>query len=295
MKLKKGKKEDNDYPFKATETKGEKLQRYIYENTPLILNNTLHNYIKEPKYIEMKDDTIKNDIFSFSSFINSCKEYDNISELKKDIKDFLKNKNENIENYFHILYNYVKKILNLISTKEFFNEKKNIEILIKIMTTILDEHSNKDTNLDKINAELISIQQKLIYKYKNIISKFKENNTLKNCVIFISQLNKKIEDLEKYMNKISTYYIKKTNKIILLKDNSLKEKENENLNNKIKKKKKEDKIYNNSRDENISNNNIENKNYFNINKIDEKNVKKKYNYENLSFPPIQNDEDNFDG
>ena len=231
MKLKKGKKEDNDYPFKATETKEEKLQRYIYENTPLILNNTLHNYIKEPKYNEMKDDTIKNDIFSFSSFINSCKEYDNISELKKDMKDFLKNKNENIENYFHILYNYVKKILNLISTKEFFNEKKNIEILIKIMMKILDEHSNKDTNLDKINAELISIQQKLIYKYKNII---------------------------------------------------------------IKKKKKEDKIYNNSRDENISNNNIENKNYFNINKIDEKNVKKKYNYENLSFPPIQNDEDNFD-
>ena len=36
---------------------------------------------------------------------------------------------------------------------------------------ILDEHSNKDTNLDKINAELISIQQKLIYKYKNIIIK----------------------------------------------------------------------------------------------------------------------------
>jgi hypothetical protein len=47
------------------------------------------------------------------------------------MKDFLKNKNENIENYFHILYNYVKKILNLISTKEFFNEKKNIEILLK--------------------------------------------------------------------------------------------------------------------------------------------------------------------
>ena len=54
--------------------------------------------------------------------------------------------------------------------------------------TILDEHSNTYTNLDKINAELISIQQKLIYKYKNIVSKFKENNTLKNCEIFISQL-----------------------------------------------------------------------------------------------------------
>ena len=36
MKLKRDKKEDNDYPFKATETKEEKLQRYIYENTPLI-------------------------------------------------------------------------------------------------------------------------------------------------------------------------------------------------------------------------------------------------------------------
>ena len=47
-------------------------QIYINEYTPIILNNTLNNFIKDENYNNIKNDLIKDDIFNFASFINSC-------------------------------------------------------------------------------------------------------------------------------------------------------------------------------------------------------------------------------
>ena len=111
-------------------------QKYINEYTPIILNNTLNNFIKDENYNNIKNDLIKDDIFNFASFINSCKEYNNLRELKNDIKIFFRNKNENFENQLHIIYNYLTQLSKIISTKEFFNQKDNIQLLLKDLIKI---------------------------------------------------------------------------------------------------------------------------------------------------------------
>ena len=111
-------------------------QIYINEYTPIILNNTLNNFIKDENYNNIKNDLIKDDIFNFASFINSCKEYNNLRELKNDIKIFFRNKNENFENQLHIIYNYLTQLSKIISAKEFFNQKDNIQLLLKDLIKI---------------------------------------------------------------------------------------------------------------------------------------------------------------
>ena len=175
-------------------------QKYINEYTPIILNNTLNNFIKDENYNNIKNDLIKDDIFNFASFINSCKEYNNLRELKNDIKIFFRNKNENFENQLHIIYNYLTQLSKIISTKEFFNQKDNIQLLIKIIKRF---DKNLDTNLSIKHTDYINIQEKIIDKYESILLIFAKNNPYEKINDFIANLTKKNEELKNKLNNIN--------------------------------------------------------------------------------------------
>ena len=175
-------------------------QKYVNEYTPIILNNTLNNFIKDENYNNIKNDLIKDDIFNFASFINSCKEYNNLRELKNDIKIFFRNKNENFENQLHIIYNYLTQLSKIISTKEFFNQKDNIQLLIKIIKRF---DKNLDTNLSIKHTDYINIQEKIIDKYESILLIFAKNNPYEKINDFIANLTKKNEELKNKLNNIN--------------------------------------------------------------------------------------------
>ena len=175
-------------------------QIYINEYTPIILNNTLNNFIKDENYNNIKNDLIKDDIFNFASFINSCKEYNNLRELKNDIKIFFRNKNENFENQLHIIYNYLTQLSKIISTKEFFNQKDNIQLLLKIIKRF---DKNLDTNLSIKHTDYINIQEKIIDKYESILLIFAKNNPYEKINDFIANLTKKNEELKNKLNNIN--------------------------------------------------------------------------------------------
>ena len=175
-------------------------QKYINEYTPIILNNTLNNFIKDENYNNIKNDLIKDDIFNFASFINSCKEYNNLRELKNDIKIFFRNKNENFENQLHIIYNYLTQLSKIIYAKEFFNQKDNIQLLIKIIKRF---DKNLDTNLSIKHTDYINIQEKIIDKYESILLIFAKNNPYEKINDFIANLTKKNEELKNKLNNIN--------------------------------------------------------------------------------------------
>ena len=145
---------------------------FIGENSQKILDNTLKGFTKEDNYINIHDDIFKKDIFYFSSFINSCKKYEKISELKEDIKIFFQKKNDDIEYHYHIIYNYIKETLRLISFEDFFDEKENIKFLLKIL-----RRYNKNLKPDSINNnKYIDIKQNIVNVYRDILNIFKKNN-----------------------------------------------------------------------------------------------------------------------
>ena len=205
-------------------------QKYINEYTPIILNNTLNNFIKDENYNNIKNDLIKDDIFNFASFINSCKEYNNLRELKNDIKIFFRNKNENFENQLHIIYNYLTQLSKIISTKEFFNQKDNIQLLIKIIKRF---DKNLDTNLSIKHTDYINIQEKIIDKYESILLIFAKNNPYEKINDFIANLIKKNEELKNKLNNINLIVNEndKLNKKLLGKEK--KSQINNNINNDI--------------------------------------------------------------
>ena len=265
--------------------KEENIKQFIENNSKKILNNTLNDFIKDENYINLKNDIFKKEIFYFASFINSCKKYENIKELKKDIKNFLKNKNENIEYHYHILLNFSKQLLNIISSPKFFKEKENIKSLIKILKRF-DKALISSQGNDKI--KYVDIKKKVISEYKAILDIFKKNNLSEQINKFIEQLTDNIITIENNFldNKKENIIIEKQNKNILI-NNCFKEKENNNLNHKIILKGKEDKKDNNLYETKI----IFNKKEKKLHVIN--NHQKKYNYENIMFPPIQNNDDSF--
>ena len=205
-------------------------QKYINEYTPIILNSTLNNFIKDESYNNIKNDLIKDDIFNFTSFINSCKEYNNLRELKNDIKIFFRNKNENFENQLHIIYNYLTQLSKIISAKEFLNQKDNIQLLIKIIKTF---DKNLDTNLSIKHTDYINIQEKIIDKYESILLIFAKNNPYEKINDFIANLTKKNEELKNKLNNINLIVNEndKLNKKLLGKEK--KSQINNNINNDI--------------------------------------------------------------
>ena len=248
----------------------------------IIINNTLHDFIKDESYTNCQNDAFKEEIFYFASFINSCKTYNNIKELKKDIKSFFRNKNENIDYHYHILYNFLKQILSIISSPEPFKQKENIKCLIKIIKRF-DKNLNSDTFC---NIKYIDIKKNVINEYKSILDIFKKNNNSEHINIFIDQLTNNLESIENNLlgKKQSNISIKQKNNIKI--NNEFKEKENDNLNSKIFLKNKEEKKDNNIYETKIIFNKKEKK-------LHVMGDKKNYNFENITFPPIQNSDDSF--
>ena len=115
---------------------------------------------------------------------------------------------------------------------------------------------------------------------------FKKNNNSEHINLFIEQLTNNLESIENNLlgKKQSNISIKQKNNIKI--NNEFKEKENDNLNSKIFLKNKEEK-----KDINI----YETKIIFNKKekKLHVINNKKNYNFENITFPPIQNSDDSF--
>lgn len=148
----------NNIPFDNDE---DYISNYILKNTQTIINNNLCEFIRDESYKEIKNDLIKNKIFNFSSFINSCKSYDDISTLKNDIEIF-SSQIENEENIYHIIYNYLNNVFQLISEDNFFEEEINL-IELSIIIEKIDECLKKnDNNDDKINNEIILIKNKIL-------------------------------------------------------------------------------------------------------------------------------------
>lgn len=265
------------------------IQKYIDKNSPIILNNTLNNFIKDKSYNNIKNDIIKDNIFNFASFINSCKEYNNILKLKSDIKVFFRNNNKKYDNKFHIIDNYLTQLSKIISKEEFFKHKDNIKLLIKVIKKF---DKNFCSDFFNKNIEYIDIQKKIIDKYEDILITFAKNNSCEKVNDFIVDLIKNIEDLKNKLNFVSPNIYHKNNKKNLTKNINHQEKENATLNIKISGKEKISQIGNNSNnDKFIFNLNQKSRKVININKESE--IKKIYNhnYENLMFPPIQNNDD----
>ena len=235
----------------------------------------MHGYIKSEIFNNIQKNEIKNELFNFSAFINSCKDYKDIKELKDDLKIFFRNKNENIDYNFQIIYNYLKKILKIISTSEFFKSTNNIEILIKILHK-LDKNLNFDSNIN--SKEYIEIQHNINQIYQLILVKFANNNSNEKISDYITKLIKNIENNSYNSSKINLSSKNNNNKITCISNVGVQEKENKNLNHIINDKKEKKELYKNYKKE------------INIMDKNEKNNNKNYNYENIMFPPIQNDD-----
>ena len=268
------------------------VQNYIEENSQNLLNNSLHDFIKDKNYENIKSIEFKNEILYFASFINSCKDYNDINILKKDIKYFFKNvnKNENTECHFNIIFNYLKKLLNIISTPEFYNQENNCKQLLKILKYF---DKNMNLNLTKECNEYIAIQKNILQVYQTILMSFSKNNIDERVRSDILQLIKKIGSYPEDTNKSNLKIKANNHKDLLIINNGIKEKENKNLNDKMNLKDKNIKTYNNKIDnKQMLDKNPMNKQVINNNKL-EKNNKFYYNYENIKFPPIVNNDDSY--
>ena len=286
------KKKKKKLPSTEINNNEKELQKYIGENSCKILNNTLNNFISDEKFTNLNNNNIKNEIFYFTSFINSCKSYENISELKLDIKTFYKNKDENIEYHFHIIYNYLKQMLNLITKPEFFIQNDNIEQLINILLRIV---KNIDFNLH--NYKNNNIMSDIFNEFKLILKLSEKNIKNENkieYIEYIEQIKYLIKDKIKEKDKDNIVKnMNNMNQNIMLKNNfKEKEKENKNLNNKIYMKDKNEQSIINIYETKIVFNKDKKMKVINMNTNKVKKYKNNYNYENIMFPPIQNTEEN---
>lgn len=238
------------------------MEEFISENSQKIINHNLYEFSKDEDFSNIPNDIFKNEIFYFAAFINSCKNYNDILEVKNDIKKFFKNKNEDIEYHYHIINNYLKNIIEIISNNDFFNNKENMIILLKILKKIIENIFPKNNN------DLLTIQKDIIYKYKLILNILEKNNTKEKIKQIIQQFKKKIENLENEINLINN---NKDNNIVI--DNIIKNDNKIYLNNDKSNKYKKNIINKKSPTKNI-----------NINRGN------KYNYENIMCPPIQNND-----
>ena len=148
------------------------IKNFISNNSQSIINNNLHNFIKDKNYKNIKEDNTKNKIFFFASFINSCKTYNNISEIKKDIKKILKSEIDNNDYYYNIIYNYLNNILEIINQKNFFDNEKNCECLLKIFKKIYNYLNINVNEFSTIINKMVQVEREiLIILIKNLIYK----------------------------------------------------------------------------------------------------------------------------
>ena len=193
---------------------------YIYNNNQLLINDNLNEFIKEKSYKDITNKEIKDNIFFFSSYLNSCKKYNNISSLYKDLKIIFKSEIEKEDYYSNIIYNYFNNILELVSEKGFFLGINNTVYLYKTLKKIEKHIKLNDNSYDEIKKEIIQVQKQII----NILEKFNNFEYIVKCINSLNNIIKYIEDID---NKITQY---KNNKIYenKSKNNSIKSFSNNN-------------------------------------------------------------------
>ena len=135
---------------------------FIYNNNQILINDDLNDFIKEKNYKAIKNKNIKDDIFYFASFINSCKTKKNILSIKKELCTIFKSNIENEDYYYNIIYNYFNNILELILVKEFFYNIKNIDYLSQILEGIEIYMKVNNDNFFEIKNEILIVENKIM-------------------------------------------------------------------------------------------------------------------------------------
>ena len=164
------------------------ISQYICKHSQQLTSNNLNNFIKEESYKNLKDNNMKNKIFFFSSFINSCKSYNNISEIRNDIEIILRNKIKNEDYYYNIIYNYLNSVLELIFEKNFFEEEKNFDELLIIIEKVNECLMNINNYYD-IESEILIVEEKII---KILRKNNKDSKIIEKIIKIVEKnLNKK--------------------------------------------------------------------------------------------------------
>ena len=186
-----------------------------------IIDNNFCNFLSEECYKEINNKYIKSDIFNFTSFINSCKTYNNISELKNDFNKIIKSNNQEIEYCYNIIYNYLSSISLLISQKKFLEKENNYKELFEILK-IFDQNFIISNNKSiPMKMEIINILKniyRILLKSINYKEKFDcieiINNKIKIIEISIQNINlseNKIDKFSKNINQNKNESVNETN------------------------------------------------------------------------------------
>ena len=301
---------------------------FISNNCNKLIDNNLYDFLKEENYNNMGTNS-KNKIFCFSSFINSCKAYTNISDLKRDFKEILNSKIEDFDYYYNIIYNYLNDILEIILDKQFFKEDKNHSEILEITKQFTKCFQFKNNNYYPMKEKIFNSEFQIlkILKEYYIFPKIFEtidiiNDNIKQLMENIKLNNQNIVNKYKYFenekdinnNEINLHFDSyKINKSINSQNNNyndsdsslnnafIGEEEEEgnidfsnNINNQINNIKYNDNDNDNGNDKYEFSNN---KNNWKETQKKEKYYKRKkehkkdsYNYENLMCPPIKSDD-----
>ena len=293
---------------------------FISNNCNKLIDNNLYDFLKEENFKNMNIKN-KNKILCFSSFINSCKKYTNISDLKRDFKEILNSKIEDFDYYYNIIYNYLNDILEIILDKQFFKEDKNHSEILEIAKQFTKCFQFKNNNYYQIKEKIFDSECQILkvlkeyYIYPKIfqtidilngnIKQLMENIKLNNQNI-VNKYNylEKEEDMDN--NEINLHFdTYKINKPINS-QNNIYNNDDSSLNNAFIGEEEEEGDIGFSNNKNNPINTIKyNKKYeFSSNKNsweethkNEKHNKRKkehkkdsYNYENLMCPPIKSDD-----
>jgi len=292
---------------------------FISNNCNKLIDNNLYDFLKEENFKNMNTKS-NNKIFCFSSFINSCKTYNNISNLKRDFKEFLNSKIEDFDYYYNIIYNYLNDILEIILDKQFFREDKNHSEILEIIKHFAKCFQFKINNYFKIKEKIFDSECQILkvlkeyYIYPKIFQTIDIlNGNIKQLMENIKLNNQNIANKYKYLekeedlnhNEINLHFdTYKINKPINSEINNILNDDDSSLNNAFIGEEEGDIDYSN----NINNpiNNIKysdkyelsnNKNIWKETQKNQKHYKRKkdhkkdsYNYENLMCPPIKSDD-----
>jgi hypothetical protein len=264
----------------------------------------------------------KNRILCFSSFINSCKSYTNISDLKRDFKEFLNSKIEDFDYYYNIILNYLNDILDIILDKQFFKEDKNHSEILEITKQFTKCFQFKNNNYYQIKEKIFNSEYQILkilkeyYIYPKIFETIDIiNDNIKQLMENIKLNNQNIVNKYKYFknekdinnNEIHLHFDSyKINKSINSQDNNHNDSDS-SLNNAFIGEEEEGNIDFSNNINNPINNikyNDNDKYEFSNNKNNWKETQKKekyckrkkehkkdsYNYENLMCPPIKSDD-----
>ena len=293
---------------------------FISNNCNKLIDNNLYDFLKEENFKNMNIKS-KNKILCFSSFINSCKTYTNISDLKRDFKEILNSKIEDFDYYYNIIYNYLNDILEIILDKQFFKEDKSHSEILEISKQFTKYFQFKNNNYYQIKEKIFDSECQILkvlkeyYIYPKIfqtidilngnIKQLMENIKLNNQNI-VNKYNylEKEEDMDN--NEINLHFdTYKINKPINS-QNNIHNNDDSSLNNAFIGEEEEEGDIGFSNNKNNPINAIKynkkyefssNKNSWEETQKNEKHNKRKkehkkdsYNYENLMCPPIKSDD-----